>query len=138
MRKISFIAIFFSFLLISAGCKKDSSGGGGGGTTSDSPSIIQITTPASGGIYFNGATLQVRGNITDINGLTSAKLEIKNSGGTVLYQSNTLTGSVTYFNLLWDWTVSGIVGSVPATVVVTATDYNSKVITKSVDITLTD
>jgi hypothetical protein len=136
MKKLHLLIQGIALLLFISACKKDSNNNNN--NTSDSPSIIQITSPAANAIYFNGAVLQVRGNITDINGLSSARLEIKNSGGTVLYQVNTLTGSVTYFNLNWDWTVTGIVGTVPATIVITATDFNSKVISKSVDITLTD
>lgn len=135
MKKHKIIFLAVALFLIFAGCKKDSNNNN---NTVDSPSVIQLTTPTASTILLNGTTLQVRGNITDVNGLSSAKLEIKNSTGTILYQVNTPTGSVTYFNLNWDWLITGITTLTPATLTVTATDYNSKQISKQINITLID
>lgn len=136
MRRMRLSVILISAVLFSAGCKKDSSSNNN--NTADSPSVITFSSPSSVAIYPNGTTLQVRGTITDINGLKSAAVEITNPSGTVLYQANTLTGSVTFYNMIWDWPVSGIVGNVSATVKVTATDYNSKTVSNVMSVHLSD
>lgn len=132
--KILLIITAFSIVLL-AGCSKNSTDNN---NSADIPSIIQITSPTPAAIYFNGSTLQVRGSISDPNGLNSAKLVIKANTGMQLYQAETSTGSVTYYNLNWDWPITGITTSTPITLTVTAKDYNSKLISKDVSLTLTD
>ena len=124
----------FAFLGFS-GCSKSNNNNN---NSSDISSIIQITSPTPASIYINGSTLQVRGNISDPNGLSSAKLVVKANTGMLLYQTETPTGSVTYYNLNWDWPITGITTSTPVTLTVTAKDYNSKLISKDVSFTLTD
>ncbi len=135
MKNTSFLLLAAFFFQGFYGCSKSSDDNN---SSSDISSIIQITSPTEGGIYFNGSIMQVRGTISDPNGLSTAKLEIRTTGGSVLYTNETSTGSVTYYNLNWNWTVSGITTSTPVTVIVTAKDYNAKLISKQVSLTLTD
>ncbi|MBK6935516.1 MAG: hypothetical protein IPH18_00455 [Chitinophagaceae bacterium] len=133
--KFSSAVLLISFVTLLSGCSKNSSSNN---NSSDISSIIQITSPTPASIYFNGSTLQVRGNISDPNGLNSAKLVIKANTGVLLYQTESPTGNVTYYNLNWDWPITGITTSTPVTLTVTAKDYNSKLISKDVSLTLID
>lgn len=128
------IFLFAFIACISVGCDK----GGDDNQQQDSPSTIQITSPATGTLYINGGVLEIRGVVTDNNGLKSVKYEIKNSSGGTLYQTEILTGSVAYYAMNTDWTITGITAPTPCTFTVTAKDFNEKLISRTTNITLTD
>jgi len=121
--------------MFAAGCSKDDDNT----TPADSPAVITTTVPAANTTYINGSILQVRGNVTDNNGLSTARVEIKNNAtNAILYQQNQSTGNVTYYDLNWDWTVTGITSTVNATVKITVTDRYNNQVTKDIPVTLID
>ena len=108
-------------------------------TPADSPAVITTTVPAANTTYINGSILQVRGNVTDNNGLSTARVEIKNNAtNAILYQQNQSTGNVTYYDLNWDWTVTGITSATNATVKITVTDRYNNQVTKDIPVILID
>jgi len=112
-------------------CKKDN---GGNTTVTDRPSVINITKPATGTIYLNGTPLVIEGEMTDLNVLATARVEIRNkTTNAVLFQQSNPTTNVTFYRFQWSWTVSGISGPVPVTVKVTAIDKLAKEVSKEVD-----
>lgn len=126
--------ILFSILLLT-GCKKSSNNT----VPPDSPSVITITTPPSGTVFLNGSTLQVRGNVSDNNALETVRIEIRSaSSSSIYYQQNQPTGNVTYFNLAWNWTVTGITGLTNAIIKITITDRYGYIVTKEIPVVLID
>jgi hypothetical protein len=127
-----------ALLLITVGfiaCKKTST------TTpqTDKPGTIDITSPAASTTYDNGLVLKTEGAMNDENGLTSAKLEIRNKAtSAILFQQTTTTGNITLYHFLWNWTVSGMTAPITATVRVTAIDKLSNQVFQEVDIILTN
>lgn len=131
MKKLTLLPLLFTVLLPS--CSKDDDGG----SQTDSPSIITITLPGAGIIYVNGATLRVEGEMSDVNGLATAKLEIINrTSGGVLFQQSNPTGNVSFYRFTWNWPISGITTTTPAKVKVTATDKLNNQVSKEVEFIL--
>jgi hypothetical protein len=127
--------IIAAFISLASGCSKNDNNS----TPADSPAIITTTSPAPNTTYINGSVLQIRGNVTDNNGLKTAKVEIKNNANSsILYQQNQSTGNVTYFDLNWDWTLTGITTLVNATVRITITDRYNNQVTKDIPVVLID
>ena len=126
MKKILPLLLILTATLMMTGCGKDNDNNT---PPADSPSIITITTPPAGTIFINGSTLQVRGNVTDNNALSNARIEIRNTTtNAILYQQNQSTGNVLYYDLNWNWSVTGITSTVNAMIRITVTDrYNYQV-----------
>lgn len=133
--RLSFLSIIAAIAIFSSGCSKDDDNN----TPADSPAVITTTLPASNTTYINGSILQVRGNVTDNNGLSTARVEIKNNAtNAILYQQNQSTGNVSYYDLNWDWTVTGITSATNATVKITVTDRYNNQVTKDIPVILVD
>ncbi|MEO7984838.1 MAG: hypothetical protein ABI688_12230 [Bacteroidota bacterium] len=123
-------------ILTTANCKKDS---GGTNNITDTPSGINMTFPVPGLIYINGGLLRVEGDMTDLNALATARVEIKNkTTGAVLFQQSDPTTNVTFFRFMWNWTVTGMSAVTPATVKVTAVDKLSHQVSREVDVMLSN
>ena len=136
MMKRSGLAALLFISLSFSNCKKNSSSST---PETDKPGNIDITTPVAGTIYDNGFVLKTEGGINDDNGVTTAKVEIRNkTTGAVLFQQTSAAGNITLYHFLWNWTVSGITGTFTATVKVTAIDRLSNQIFKEVDVTLSN
>ncbi len=136
MKKIFHLLIILTATLVMIGCGKDNNNNT---PPADSPSIITITTPPAGTIFINGSTLQVRGNVTDNNALSNARIEIRNTTtNAILYQQNQSTGNVLYYDLNWNWTVTGITSTVNAMIRITVTDRYNYQVTKEVAVVLVD
>jgi hypothetical protein len=134
IRLNGFAALLFIALSF-INCKKDSAST----PAADIAGRIDFTLPIAGSIYDNGLVLKTEGGMNDDNGLASAKVEIRNkTTGAILFQQTSATGNVTFYRFLWNWTVTGITGVIPATVKVIAIDKLSNQIFKEVDITLTN
>ncbi len=133
--KINFISLILLFVVITTiSCKKDD---GGTTNTTDTASTITFTVPTAGNIFINGTPLRVEGEMSDLNGLVTARVEIKNkTTGAVLFQQSNPTSNVTFFRFMFSWTVSGISAPTPATIKVTAIDKFSNQVSKEVDVTL--
>lgn len=135
MKKYFFLLLALPFVLFFVSCKKDN---GGTGAT-DIASIIDITKPATGIIYINGTVLPIEGLMIDDNGLTTARVEIRNkSTGTILNQQSFQTGNITAYSFNWNWTVAGMTSQITATVKVTAKDKLNNEVFKELDITLSN
>lgn len=133
--RASFLFTLTAICIFAAGCSKDDNNT----TPADSPALITTTLPAVNTTYFNGSILQVRGNVTDNNGLSTARVEIKNNTtNAILFQQNKSTGNVTYYDLNWDWTVTGITSATNATVKITVTDRYNNQVTKDIQVILID
>lgn len=133
--RLSFLSIIAAIAIFSSGCSKDDDNN----TPADSPAVITTTLPASNTTYINGSILQVRGNVTDNNGLSTARVEIRNNAtNAILYQQNQSTGNVSYYDLNWDWTVTGITSATNATVKITVTDRYNNQVTKDIPVILVD
>lgn len=105
----------------------------------DTASDISITQPAAGIIHLNGSVLQIRGVIIDLNGIASAKVEVRNKAtGALYFGQNTPTPYVTYYNFSWDWTVTGITAVTPAVLKITCIDKYGYEVSKEMDITLSN
>lgn len=114
------------------GCKKDNNG-----QEPESPAVITIATPTSLGIYVNGSTLKIEGDMTDNNVLAQARVEVRNqSTNAVLFQQSNITGNVGYYYFLWNWQITGITSPTPAVVKVIARDKLANEVSKEVNITL--
>ena len=101
----------------------------------DVPGTITVTSPSA--IYTNGNTLKVEGEMTDNNGLSTARVEIRNKTTTaLLYQQSSTTGSVSFYRFLWNWTITGITTTTIATVKIVARDKQSNEISREIDVTL--
>lgn len=126
-------------LILATGCSKDSSSGGGSGSGSgtNTPGVINITTPGAGAIYTNGSTISVTGDLTDVDGLSQGRVELRNkTTGSVYFQQISGTGGVTFYRFLWSWVVSGITTTTPATLKITCVDRNNNTVIKELDIQL--
>lgn len=133
--RASFLYSITVITMFAAGCSKDDDNT----TPADSPAVITTTVPAANTTYINGSILQVRGNVTDNNGLSTARVEIKNNAtNAILYQQNQSTGNVTYYDLNWDWTVTGITSATNAMVKITVTDRYNNQVTKDIPVILID
>lgn len=133
--RLSFLSIIAAIAIFSSGCSKDDDNN----TPADSPAVITTTLPASNTTYINGSILQVRGNVTDNNGLSTARVEIRNNAtNAILYQQSQSTGNVSYYDLNWDWTVTGITSATNATVKITVTDRYNNQVTKDIPVILVD
>lgn len=120
-----------------AGCSKDSGSGGGGGTAADTPGVINLTTPAAGIIATNGTVLRIEGDLTDVDGLSQGRVELKNkTTNAVLFQQISSTGGVSFYRFSWSWTVSGITTLTPATLKISCVDRNNKIVILERDIQL--
>lgn len=136
MKKILPLLFILTATLMMTGCGKDNDNNT---PPADSPSVITITTPPAGTIFINGSTLQVRGNVTDNNALSNARIEIRNTTtNAILYQQNQSTGNVLYYDLNWNWTVTGITSTVNAMIRITVTDRYNYQVTKEVAVVLVD
>lgn len=124
------------FITISClSCKKDNNNT----PAADIAGRIDFTTPLAGTIYDNGMILKIEGGMNDDNGLTTAKVEVRNkTTGAKLFEQSSVTGNVTLYHFIWNWTVTGMTASITATVKVTAIDKLSNQVIKEVDITLTN
>ena len=132
IKNLSFLSLIV--LLLNIHCKKDS---GSSSTPTDTPGTINITLPAPNTIAINGPGLIVEGDMTDLNGLATAKMEIKNKNtGAIFNQQSAATGGVSFYRFSFSWPVSGITVLTPATVKVTCIDKNGKQVSKEVDILL--
>lgn len=126
--------LILGMVLFFAGCSKDDNNGSGG---PDAPAVITITTPGNNAVYINGTTLRVLGNMTDTDVLATARVEVRHkTNNTLYYQQSVSTGNVTFYGFTWDWVVTGISASVPATVKVTAVDRKGNEVSQTIDITL--
>jgi hypothetical protein len=133
--KLSLSIITLFFLLCFLSCKKNNSST----PPADQPGNVDITTPAPNTIYDNGMVLRTQGGMSDGNGLSTAKVEIRNkTSGAILFQQTSTTGNVTLYPFLWNWTVTGITSIITATVRVIATDNLNNQVFKEVDVTLTN
>ena len=131
MMKVSFVSALVLLVFIGLSCGKD---GGTPPPPPDTPGTINITSPTATIIYLNGDNLKVEGEMTDINVLSSARVEIKNQAGSVLFAQTTSTGNVTFFRFLWNWTITGITGPTVLTVKVTAKDKQSNEVSSQLNI----
>lgn len=105
----------------------------------DLPSQISISSPTIGTIFINGSSLQIRGNATDDNVLSSITCTIRNkNNNAVLYNRVLTTGNVGYFDFSQDWTITGINAITPARLLVTTTDKAGYIASKEVDFELID
>lgn len=103
----------------------------------DQPGSVTITTPVANTLYENGFVLTVEGEMIDNNVLSTARVEVRNkTTGALLFQQSTPTGNVTFFRFLWNWTVTGMTANIVATVKITAVDFQSREVSKQVDIFL--
>ena len=138
MARFRFFSLFIFISFISLTCSKSSSNDNNNNTPpADSPSDIQIDYPGTGVTYTNGFNLVVSGTITDNNTVATAKVEIKNkTTGAVLYQQTSSAGNVYLYRFSWNWTVSGILVTTPATVKITSTDFYNYQVSKEINITL--
>ena len=135
MRRSYYIFLLAGLCILNNGCgdKKDTP------PPADTAAVIQYTTPTTGATFLNGTMMQVKGNIIDNNGLSTVKLEVRNTASnTVMYQQNISTGSVTYFDFNFNWTVTGISTPTNATVRVICTDRYNYQVSKDVSVVLTD
>lgn len=134
MKKIVPVILLLFIVTITIHCKKDS-----GSTTPvvDTASEITITQPSAIGIYLNGTPLRIEGEMSDVNVLATARVEVKNKAtGAILFQQSNPTTNVTFYRFMWSWTISGISSPTQATVKVTAIDKLSTQVSKEIDITL--
>jgi hypothetical protein len=93
--------------------------------------------PSAGTIYPNGTPLRAEGDMTDTDGLSNARVEIRNkTTGSIYFQQSNSTGGVSFFRFGFSWTVTGVTGVTTAVVKVTATDRNSKQVSKEVEVLL--
>ena len=77
--------------------------------------------------------------MTDNNALSNARIEIRNTTtNAILYQQNQSTGNVLYYDLNWNWTVTGITSTVNAMIRITVTDRYNYQVTKEVAVVLVD
>lgn len=131
MRLKHCLLILSSIAILSA-CKKNAP------TERDITGSITITSPSTiGAIYLNGNILKIQGEASDLNLLSSVKVEIRNkSTSAILFQASSNTGNVDNFAFLWNWTVSGITGPITATVTIFAVDKLSNEITEEREVTL--
>lgn len=138
MRLTTLPCILAAILMTITGCSKDtSSGGGGSGSGTNTPGVINITTPGAGAIYTNGSTITVTGDLTDVDGLSQGRVELRNkTTNSVYFQQISGTGGVTFYRFLWSWVVSGITTLTPATLKITCVDRNNNTIIKELDIQL--
>lgn len=105
----------------------------------DIASQISISNPTTGTIYINGSSLQIRGNASDDNVLSSVTCTIRNkSNNAVLYNRVLTTGNVGYFDFSQDWTITGINALTPARLLITTTDKVGYIASKEVDFELID
>lgn len=136
MRNSLFLLVMTGFIIAFTGCNKDDNNNGNNNAT-DSPSVINFSLPGSGAIYPNGTPLRVEGDMTDTDGLSNARVEIRNkTTGTIYFQQSNSTGGVSFFRFGFSWTVTGISATTTAVVKVTATDRNSKQVSKEVEVQL--
>ena len=136
MKKIFPLLTILTATLVMTGCGKDNNNNT---PPADSPSVITITTPPAGTIFINGSTTQARGNVTDNNARSHHSIEIKNTTTpAILYQQNQSTGNVLYYDLNWNWTVTGITSTVNAMIRITVTDRYNYQVTKEVAVVLVD
>lgn len=134
MKTIAIPLLSLLIAITTINCKKDD---GGTTNTTDTPGTITITIPTTSNVFINGTPLRVEGEMTDMNVLATAKVEIKNKAtGAVLYQQSNPTTNVSFFRFMFSWTVSGITAPTPATIKVTAIDKLSNQVSKEVDVTL--
>ena len=135
MMRLSGLAALLFISLSFFNCKKNSSST----PVTDQAGNIDITTPVANNIYDNGLVLKTEGGMSDGNGLSSAKVEIRiKTTGAILFEQTSATGNVTLYHFLWNWTVTGITAPITATVKVIAIDKLSNQIFKEVDVTLTN
>jgi hypothetical protein len=105
----------------------------------DTASDITITQPATGLTFLNGSVIQVRGVIIDNNGISAAKIEIRNkTTGALYFGQQTPTPYVTYYNFSWDWTVTGITAVTPAVIKITCIDKYNYEVSEEIDINLSN
>lgn len=136
MKTIAIPLLSLLIAITTINCKKDD---GGTTNTTDTPGTITITIPTVGNIFINGTPLRVEGEMTDMNVLATARVEIKNkTTGAVLFQQSNPTSNVSFFRFMFSWTVSGISAQTPATIKVTAIDKLSNQVSKEVDVILID
>jgi hypothetical protein len=128
------LPILFLVFFAVTGCKKDETGNS---NVTETPSVINVTLPVASAIYTNGSVLRTEGDISDINGLATATIQIRNkTSGAILYQQSNPTGNVSFYRFTWNWTVTGISSITTATIKITATDKNSVQVSKEIDILL--
>ena len=122
--------ILFAFL---TACKKENP------KEMDVPSVFTVANPTNGTIYLNGSTLQIRGNTTDDNVLSSVNCTVRNKNtNAVLYNRTLTTGNVGYFDFAQDWTITGISSLTPVQLIITTTDKVGYTANKTVDFQLID
>lgn len=133
MRPVKLALPLFAIFAFSAGCKKSSS------TTppTNVASVIQVDNPRTGLICPNGSPININGTMSDDNGLSTAKVEVKNkTTNTTLYQATVNTGNTTYYRFSWSYTLTGITTYSPGSVKVTAKDQLGNEVSSEVDIFL--
>lgn len=133
--RVTGLSILLFITLAGLNCKKDSNNN----LAPDIPGTITITLPVTGTIYDNGFSLRTEGEMSDDNGLGSAKVEVRNkTTGAILFQQTSTPGNVTFYRFAWSWTVTGITSPITATVKVIAIDKLSNQVIKEVDVTLSN
>lgn len=132
MKRIFFLPVLAGAVFILNSCKKDSSS-----PPANVASVITVDNPTTGLICPNGSPININGTISDDNGLSTAKVEVKNKSTNVtLYQATINTGNTTFYRFTWSYTLTGNTSYVPGSVKVTAKDQLGNEVSKEVDIFL--
>jgi hypothetical protein len=124
-----FISLSALALIVLTGCEKNNN------SEPEVATTILITSPSPAGLYVNGGTMGIEGEMSDDNVLTNAKVEIRNKAtGAILYQQSTSTGNVGFYRFLWNWTITGVTAPVTTTVKVIAKDKLNNEVFKEMDV----
>lgn len=133
MSKSYFLPVTMAALLLISSCKKNSSST----PPANVAGVVNVDNPTTGLICPNGSPISINGTMSDDNGLSTAKVEVKNkTTNTTLYQATVNTGNTTYFRFSWSYTLTGNTTYSPGSVKVTAKDQLGNEVSKEVDIFL--
>lgn len=129
MRKLMYSALT---VLLLTGCKKDDDE-----VPADTAAVITVNSPVANGLFNNGSPISIQGTIDDVDGLKSAKVEVKHrTAGTVYYTTTAPLANIPRYIFNWNWTVTGMTATVPAVIKITSTDQYDYTTTNEVNITL--
>ena len=123
------ITMLLFIAVLSLNCNKKDS------TPTDISPIFNIIDPIPNATYQNGDNLRTQGDMTDNNGLTTAKVEIRNkTTGAIIFQQSTPTGNETFFRFNWNYPVTGITVDFIATVRVICVDKLGNQVFSEIDV----